>query len=83
MDLWPGVSIGVAIAEQGGAASGGTYSDCSEDILELIYESDQTGVVDVNSVRGLLAFRILFRGAAGKGTHAVGLVAMAGEWMQG
>lgn len=35
---------------------GATYSDCSEDILELVYESDQPGVVHVDAGH-LLSFR--------------------------
>ena len=54
-----------------------TYSYCSEDILELVHQCDQPGVVHVNAMEPVNIRRC--EGLAWACAYAFGFVAMAGE----
>lgn len=64
----------------GGAASRGTYSYGGENILELVYEGNETGVIDVDAADRLVSpWQAPLKGLQWGQAHAVGLTAMAGD----
>ena len=56
-----------------------TYSDCSEDILQLVHEGDQARVVDVDAITVSFEPQTASPDAPRTQTYALGFVAMVGD----